>query len=166
MYKSAFCVHIITPLVLQTHCHHGSKFYSVCSRQQIWDAFSAIENVSQRRLTKKSRLNDIKDDRFRSHLKGIKPNSKVDLLIASSIKQDVQRTTAPSADREKKCQHWLSVAISNSDPLQATLHHVTKFQAMMWFPHLSSYEPSSFRPGPSLSWKLSKFCETRKIGGT
>ena len=30
-----------------------------------------------------------------------------------------------------------SVAILNSDPLHGILHHATKFQAVIWFAHIS-----------------------------
>ena len=49
----------------------------------------------------------------------------------SQKKQDVQRMTAPSAGRDQKKQTFASVAISNSHPLHGTLHHATKFQAVM-----------------------------------
>ena len=80
------------------------------------------------------------------------------MLIRSQAlkKQDVQRTTVPSAIRDKKkYEHYLSVAVSYCGPLHGKLHHATKFQAITWFPqvHLS---------GPSLSWKSS--VEHAKIG--
>ena len=59
-------------------------------------------------------------------------------------------------------KHWLSVAISNNEPLHGTLHHATKCQAIMWFPHISWYELLSLKPGPSLSRNISKFRATRQ----
>ena len=50
----------------------------------------------------------------------------------------------------RKCEHSLSVAISYRDLLHGKLHHATKCQAVMWFPQFHL-------PGPSLSWKISKF---------
>ena len=44
-------------------------------------------------------------------------------------------------------------AISNYDPFHGTLNNATKFQAVT-FPDISHL------PGPSLSWKISKFRET------
>ena len=61
----------------------------------------------------------------------------------------------PRQTQSRKCEHHLSVAISYSEPLHGKLHLVTKFQAAMWFPQFHL-------PGPSLSWKISKFRETRK----
>ena len=37
----------------------------------------------------------------------------------------------------RKCEHKLSEAISNSDSLHDPLLDATKFQAVMWFPHIS-----------------------------
>ena len=62
----------------------------------------------------------------------------------------------PQPAQIRKCEQ-LSVAISykDSDPLHGKLHHATKFQAIMWFPKF-------LLPGPSLSWKISKFRGTGK----
>ena len=49
--------------------------------------------------------------------------------------RDVQRTTEPSTAEITKYQHWLSVAISNIDQLHRTLHHASKIQGVMWYPH-------------------------------
>ena len=57
----------------------------------------------------------------------------------------------------RKYEHWLSVAISNSDPRHGTLHHTTKFQAEMWFPCISKYESSSWS-----RLMIEKFRGTRK----
>ena len=46
-------------------------------------------------------------------------------------------------------------AISHSDPLHGKLHNANKFQVVMWFPQFHL-------PGPSLSWKISKFRGTPK----
>ena len=73
----------------------------------------------------------------------------------------------PQPAEIRKYKHWLSVAILNGDPLHGTLHHATKLQAIMWFPHISkheSHESPSLRPGPNLSWKIWKFCVMPKIG--
>ena len=43
----------------------------------------------------------------------------------------------------RKCEHWLGVAISNSDPPHGTLHHTTKFHIVRWFPHIFQHGSSS-----------------------
>ena len=48
----------------------------------------------------------------------------------------------------------MGVAILYNDPLYGKLHLATKLQAVMWFPRLHL-------PGPSLSWKISRFRGTR-----
>ena len=43
----------------------------------------------------------------------------------------------PWPDKIIKCEHWLSVAILNGGRLHGTLHRATKFQAVIWFAHIS-----------------------------
>ena len=77
------------------------------------------------------------------------------------IKQQRKRQHPWSA-AIRTCEHWLRVAISNSDLLHDTLHHATKFQAAMWFPCISHYVSSS-RSKPTFG-KNVKFRRTRKNG--
>ena len=42
------------------------------------------------------------------------------------------------------------------------MHHPTKFQADIWNPERITVTTSSIRPGPALSWKISKFRGTHK----
>ena len=51
----------------------------------------------------------------------------------------------------RKCEHWLSMAISNSDPLHGTLHHATLN------PYRVKAATSSLKPDPGVSWQISKF---------
>ena len=53
--------------------------------------------------------------------------------------------------------YCVSVAISCNDPVHGKLHHATKFHSVMWFPYFQL-------PGPSLSWKMSKFRGKPKNG--
>ena len=76
---------------------------------------------------------------------------KVLLLFVSKAHKTFRERQHPRPAEIGKCAHWLSVAISTSDPPHCTLHHATDFQAMMWFPRVSLYESSSVRPGPCLS---------------
>ena len=50
------------------------------------------------------------------------------------VNQSIQRTAAPSAGRNQKMPILAERGHLNSDPLHGTLHHTTKFQAVMWFP--------------------------------
>ena len=67
-----------------------------------------------------------------------------------SFNQTFRERQHPRPAEIRKCEHKLIVAISYSDPLSGKLHHTFQFQAVMWFPQLQV-------PGPSLSWKISKF---------
>ena len=78
--------------------------------------------------------------------------------VALNSKTFIERQHPRSA-AIRKCEHWLSVAVSNSNPLHGTLHHATKFQAIMWFPCISKM---GHLPGPSLPWKILKFRRTPK----
>ena len=60
---------------------------------------------------------------------------KVLFLFVSKVHKTF-REQHPRPAEIGKCEHWLSVAISTSDPPHGTLHAID-FQAMMWFPHVS-----------------------------
>ena len=82
-------------------------------------------------------------------------------LSYHDYKQDVQSLkTAPSTGRDQENPNisWAWPFKINSDPLHGTLHHATKFQAVMKFPNMSHF------PGSSLSWKFQSSMEHAKIG--
>ena len=62
----------------------------------------------------------------------------LDEILFEWFKNDTFRERQhPPPAAIRKCDYWPSVAISNNDLLHGTLHHATKFQAIMWFLHIS-----------------------------
>ena len=62
---------------------------------------------------------------------------KILFLFVSKAHKTFRERQHPRPAEIGKCEHWLSVAITTSDPPHGTLHHATDFQAMVWFPHVS-----------------------------
>ena len=68
---------------------------------------------------------------------GSRKDTGIRLFDAKPLyKQVVQRTIAPSTGRDQKMR-TLPERFWNIDPLHDTLHHATKFQAVLWFPQIS-----------------------------
>ena len=59
-------------------------------------------------------------------------------------------------------KHWLSMAILSSNLLHGVVHHPSKLQADTWNPLRVWVVTLSLIPGPSLSWKISKFQRMQK----
>ena len=58
------------------------------------------------------------------------------LLVMRIENKTFRKRQHPGPTEIRKCEHWLSMAISNSDPLHGTLHVATKLLSLMRFPHM------------------------------
>ena len=213
-------MHIFFSWFLQELSSHSQQF---CSLFECLDCIYGISSLCQFTTTMGlARVIKANDSACICYYYRPSNHNEIISIIIYNTHIDVNKTFRerqhPRPAKIRKYKLWLSVAISNSDPLHGSLHHATKFQVVMWFPHISWYGSSSWskpiikkfkkvpwtrknwpgigilnsdllhctvqdptklqadswnpqrvtavkyslRPGPSLSWKMSRSHGTRK----
>ena len=97
----------------------------------------------------------------KSPTKNFRPIAEITIAVKASLRPN------PNLSWKISKFHWkhkncLSMTIFNSDLLHGTMHDPTRCHVNSWTPWRVTAVMSSPKHGPSLSWKIWKFCGTNQ----
>ena len=124
--------HYVLPILKQTlHATHLLKLFDkMCKFEK--DLMSIVEDTERTRFCQQT------DRRTRwNQNTPPPPPPPFQLRWGGGYNKKFREWQHPRPAELRKWKHWLSVAITNGNPLHGTLHHATEFQAVMCFPHMS-----------------------------